>query len=120
MRQHWPKCDVSDALHALCRGVELIVDNDSSSFVGLDADRLKVQALGDRPTPDSDKDDVGFKLPISADPEEVLAHGLLLATLCRVDIQLYNVAVPLGADDLRVKLEFKALLLQDPLELLPE
>ena len=65
MCQHGPERDIADALDTLCASVELVVDDDASALVGLDTDRLEVEALGDGTTTDSDENDVCLKLHVS-------------------------------------------------------
>jgi hypothetical protein len=66
VRQHGSESHVADALDALDGRVELVVDDDSASLVRLDTDGLEVEALGDGSSANSDEDDVGLDLKVSA------------------------------------------------------
>jgi hypothetical protein len=60
--KHGSEGDISDALDTLDRGVELVVDDDSTLVVELDADGLEVEVLGDGSSTDSNEDDVSVEL----------------------------------------------------------
>lgn len=62
MRKHGPEGHISNALDALGRSVELVVNDDTAALVRLDADGLEVEALSDGSATDSDEDDVGLEL----------------------------------------------------------
>lgn len=60
--KHGSESDISDALDALDGGVELGIDDDATLVVDLDADLLKVEALGYWPATDSDENNIGGDL----------------------------------------------------------
>jgi hypothetical protein len=60
--QHGTECSVTDTLDSLDAGVELVVDNDTTSVVELDTDLFQSEVLGDRSSTDGYQDDVGFEL----------------------------------------------------------
>jgi hypothetical protein len=62
VRKHRPESHISNALDALGRSVELVIDDDTATLVCLDANGLEVEALGDRSATDGDEDDVGLEL----------------------------------------------------------
>lgn len=60
--KHGAEGNISDTFDTLNGGVELVVDHNSSPFVGLDTNVLKTKVLGVGSSTDSNEDNVGFKL----------------------------------------------------------
>jgi hypothetical protein len=60
--KHRAESDVTNTLDALNTGVELVVNDDTASFINLSTDGLKVQALRVWPATDSNKDNIGINL----------------------------------------------------------
>lgn len=69
--KHRSESDISNALDVLDGGVELVVDDDSTLIVELDADGFQVESSSDGASTDGDQDDVSVQLRTQDDNEMV-------------------------------------------------
>lgn len=95
---------VTNALHALDRGVVLVINDYTAPVVDLHANLVQTKTFGVWPTTDGDEHNIGFE-------------GLLLAALRSLGFDSDGAVVLLVCgEDLGVQLEFDALLGEDFLE----
>lgn len=111
--QHGTESDITNTLDTFCTGVELIVNDDSSLFIRLDADLVKSQTFSNGSTTDRDENDICFNLNESASEplKSAKAHQLLFTALCRVHFELDDLSLSYSTNDFGVELEFEALFL---------
>lgn len=62
VRQHGAESGISDTLDTLDAGVELVVNDNSTSVVKLDTDFFQTEVLRDGSSTNRNQNDVGFKL----------------------------------------------------------
>lgn len=101
MGKHRSEGYVTNALHALDRGVVLVINDDTAPVVDLHAKFVQTKTFGVWPTPDGDEHNIGFE-------------GLLLAALRSLSLDSDSAVVLLVCgEDLGVQLELDALLSED-------
>jgi hypothetical protein len=126
VRKHWAKGDVTDALDAFDRRVELIVNHDTAAVVHLNTNFIEVEACDNWTATDSNEDNICIQLEPSYQYRHnkrlmtsIFAYLFFLSAFRTLGLK-ENLSVPLlSASYLGVELEFDALLAKDPLELLP-
>mmetsp|Transcript_3347 Transcript_3347/g.13365 ORF Transcript_3347/g.13365 Transcript_3347/m.13365 type:complete len:593 (-) Transcript_3347:180-1958(-) len=103
--QHGAVDDVADGVHALHLRAEVVVHGNAAEAVGLDAEVLQAQVVGEGPAAGGDQHDVHV-------------HLLRVSALAGLHGHLDAAGGHLRVGDLRAELEVDALLLQDLLKLL--
>lgn len=119
--EHRTEGNITDALDVLHRGVELVIDNDTTLAINLDANLVKVEALSDGATTDGNKNNIGLDLNnvrIGRTRSECDTYRLFLASLGRLGFDEDFAVALLGADNLCAQLELDTLLAEDLLEVL--
>lgn len=103
--EHGTKSDITNDSNVGLVGAELRVHDDATLVVNLNTDLVKTKASGVGATANGNEQDIGFK-------------SLSLTRLDVLDLNLDNIALALGRNDLGAGLEVKTLLSKNLLSLL--